>query len=309
MRETIGTWWKNEPSTARATFVAIVVLGAAMRCASLTQPMRYDEAVTYLYFVGRPWWTAISSYPFPNNHLMYTVLAKLTSSVAGGAPWAIRLPAFVAGVAIVPLTYAVGRALFTPAAAMIGSALAASSTTLILYATNARGYSLLVAGYLALLLIAARVRADGGTPRRWIAFALLSAAGLATVPVMLYPIGAAAVWLALTIGVEHPERARADLVPLAGALGAAAVLAAIAYVPIIHASGLAALTANKFVAASPWPQFFRELFPSLGSALVSWGEPFPLVLAPLLAGALIVGSVRSVRVSREGVSVITAALM
>ena len=309
MNAALRAWWRSETSTVRATLAAIVLLGVAVRCGSVTQPMRYDEAVTYLYFVGRPWWTAISAYQFPNNHLLYTVLAKITSGLGGGAPWAIRVPALIAGVAIIPLTYAVGRALFTPAAALIGSALVAASTTLTLYATNARGYSLLVAGYLVLLLLAARVRAEGGTPRRWIAFALVSAAGLATVPVMLYPIGAVAVWLVLVVSLEHPERARADVVPLVGAVGAAGVIAMLAYVPIIRANGLAALTANKFVAGSPWPQFFRELFPSLGGALVSWADPFPLVLAPLLLGALVVGSARSTRVSREGVSVITAALM
>jgi 4-amino-4-deoxy-L-arabinose transferase-like glycosyltransferase len=308
MTDAIRGWWRDESATARATVVAILVLGTAVRFASLTQPMRYDEAVTYLLFVGQTWGTAIRAYPSTNNHLLYTVLAKFTSAIGGGAPWAIRLPAFIAGVAVVPLTYAVGRVLFTPAAAMIGSALAAASTTLGLYATNARGYSFVVAGYLTLLLIAARVRAEGGTRRRWIAFALVSAAGLATIPLMLYPIGAVALWLVLAIAVERPAQVRAELAALVAAMGAVAVLGLLAYAPIISSNGLAALTANRFVARSPWPVFFRDLFPSLGDALAGWVDPFPLVFVPLLAATLIVGALRSVRVSREGVSVLTASL-
>jgi 4-amino-4-deoxy-L-arabinose transferase-like glycosyltransferase len=309
MTDAIRRWWRDESPTARATVVAILVLGAAVRFASLAQPMRYDEAVTYLLFVGQTWGTAIKAYPSTNNHLLYTLLAKITSAMGGGAPWAIRLPAFIAGVAVVPLTYAVGRALFTPAAALIGSALAAASTTLGLYSTNARGYSFIVAGYLVLLLIAARVRGEGGTPRRWIAFALVAAAGMATIPLMVYPIGAVVLWLAFALAVEHPSRARAELAALAAAMACSAVLAGLAYAPIITANGLAALTANRFVARSPWPVFFRELLPSLGDALASWVDPFPLVFVPLLAATLVVGAMRSVRVSREGVSVITAALI
>ena len=309
MTGAIRRWWRDESPTARATLVAIVVLGAAVRFASLTQPMRYDEAVTYLLFVGQTWGTAINAYPSANNHLLYTLLAKITSPIGGGAPWAIRLPAFIAGVAVVPLTYAVGRVLFTPAAAMIGSALAAASTTLVLYAANARGYSLIVAGYLVLLLIAARVRSEGGTRRRWIAFTVVSAAGMATVPLMLYPIGAVVVWLVLALAVEHPARVRSELVALGAAMSGTAVLAMIAYAPIINTNGLAALTANRFVAHSSWPVFFRDLLPSLSDALGSWVDPFPLVFVPLLAATLIVGAMRSVRVSREGVSVLSAALI
>src|SRR5260370_33630622 len=106
-------------ANARSALSAVAIvfgLGLVLGVALLTQPMRYDEAVTYLYFVGRSWHTAISSYPFPNNHVLYTALAKVCSDLTHVAPWAFRLPALLAGLAVVPLTYAVGCALYPPAA-------------------------------------------------------------------------------------------------------------------------------------------------------------------------------------------------
>jgi len=96
----------------------ITAVAVVCRLAALTQPMRYDEAITWAYFVGRPWATIVSSYPFPNNHVLFSLLAKVTSSLSPFQPWALRLPAFVAGVAIVPLTWAVGRRFATPAACL-----------------------------------------------------------------------------------------------------------------------------------------------------------------------------------------------
>ncbi|HEY5219704.1 MAG TPA: glycosyltransferase family 39 protein [Gemmatimonadaceae bacterium] len=303
----IRAWWRDEEPSTRFALLAIVAVGALARLAALGQPMRYDESVTYLYFVGRSWRTAVSAYQFPNNHLLYTVAAKLMALLGHGAPWSLRLPAFVAGVATIPLTYALGRALYTRGAALIGAALVAAAMPLILYSANARGYAWIIAAYLILMLIAARIRADGATPRRWAAFALVAAAGLATIPVMLYPLGAVALWFAFTQLVEHGTGARPMFAELAGALAAAGALALVAYLPIIHVNGLAALTANKFVTASPWPQFYAQLIPNIVLTFSTWAQPYPLLIASLLAGIAVVGIFSSVRGSNEGVSVVLAA--
>src|SRR5204863_5259896 len=124
---------------------------------------------------------------FPNNHVFYSLLAKTTSSLAAWQPWALRLPAAVAGIAIIPLTWAVGRRYADRETALLGAALAGASTPLILYSTNARGYSLVVVLFLCLLLYADRLR-DTPTIRGYGVFAMLSALGLYTIPVMFYPI-------------------------------------------------------------------------------------------------------------------------
>lgn len=307
MMRSLRARWEREPPEARLALLAIVLSGALVRCWAVGQPMRHDEAVSYLDFVGRSWWTAISSYPSPGNHLLYTVAAKLASAIGGAAPWALRLPALVAGIALIPLTYAVGRTLFTRGAALLGSGLVAAATPLILYSANARGYAFVVAAYLVLLLIGAHIRDDGPTPGRWAAFAAVAAAGLSTMPLMLYPLAAAALWLGLAVFVARTGRQWRTLCGLAVSLAAAAVLAAAAYTPIIAANGFAALAANRFVVPSAWPEFYARLVPSLGRAFSTWGRPYPVDVAVVLGAAAVIAALRSPRHSREGVSVLLAA--
>ena len=129
-----------------AALAVITALGVLCRLAALRQPMRYDEASAWADFIGRDWWTILSRYPTPNNHVFFSLIAKLTSALAPYGPWAIRLPALLPGIAIVPATWAVGRRLADRATALLGAALAAGSMPLVLYSANARGHSLVVLG-------------------------------------------------------------------------------------------------------------------------------------------------------------------
>ena len=139
------------PSLWTRPLIAIVVIGALLRAYYLRQPMRYDESVTYLYFASQSWTTVVSSYTYPNNHVFHSLLVKSFATVLGDDPWVLRLPAFIAGVAMIPATYAVGRRLFGSDAALIGAALVSASGALTFYSTNARGYTMIC---LASLLLA-----------------------------------------------------------------------------------------------------------------------------------------------------------
>ena len=273
----------------------ITAIAAVSRLAALAQPMRYDESVTWAYFVGKPWHVVVSSYQFPNNHVFFSLLAKVTSSLAPFQPWALRLPAFLAGVAIVPLTWAVGRRFASPRVGLLGAALTAVSTPLILYSTNARGYSLVVALFLVMLLLASDVLATGRI-RCWVALAVVGALGLYTVPVMLYPLGIVAVWLILG---ARGAQGDAALRLIGGAILSSAVAGAIAlglYLPIIRTAGLGALTGNRFVEPSTWREFFGAL-PAHGvDTLLTWTDPLPW------PAALVVGVVAMLGVRRKAPS-------
>ena len=67
---TVRTHW--------ATLATVCVLGFGLRAAYLAQPIRYDEAATYLAFASRPVWLAVADYSYPNNHIFHTLLVKLS---------------------------------------------------------------------------------------------------------------------------------------------------------------------------------------------------------------------------------------
>ena len=212
--------WRTETREHRIALAILLSLGVALRALYLAQPMRYDEAVTYMYFVRLPWAEALSTYTYPNNHLFHTALAKASVAVFGNYPWALRLPALLAGILVLPASYVVVRALYGARAAIIAAGLVGASGVLVLYSTNARGYSLTVLAFLVLVLLALRLRA-ASDHRQWIGFAVVAALGLWTIPIMLYPLGTVAGWYALAALAENR---REDLKRLAIALGVGARL-------------------------------------------------------------------------------------
>jgi hypothetical protein len=294
----------------RALLALCVIFAAALvvRVIALGEPMRYDESVTYVQFVRPAWQTTVSSYPYPNNHVFFSLLAKLTSAGAPFRPWAIRLPALLAGLATIPLTYAVGRALSTRLVGLLAAALVAASTPLVLFSANARGYSLVTALFLALLLLALRLRAKHSSVG-WVLFSLLAAIGFYTIPIMLYPYGVIGTWLVLDAYRHRRSSSTRVLGWFALASIAAGGLAAIAYLPIIRTAGVGALLGNKFVTPEPWSRFAAQLPRSALGVLLSWTDPLPFLLAPLLLGLAIVGVVRHRRAHRGTPSLTLATVL
>ena len=251
-----------------------MLIAVLARYRALFQPMRYDEAVAWAWYVGRSWGTIVSRYPQPNNHVLYSLLAKVTGAPANHAPWALRLPALIAGVAIVPLIWAVGRRYADKFSALLAAALCVGSTPLVLYSTNARGYTLVVAVFLAMLLVADDVRVRP-TTGRWASLVLLAALGLYAIPVMLYPMGVVLLWLALANGSFRTHAGERFLLWLAAVTVIILALAALLYIPILLHDGPRALIGNKFVSSSKWVVFQRELWRSAGPTIVSWTSPLP----------------------------------
>ena len=171
----------------------MVAGGAALRLVHLDQPVRYDEAVTFLEYVARPLGRALALYDLPNNHLFHTFLAHLSVSAFGDGPVALRLPAFAAGVMVPPAVYVAGRSVHGRDVGLVAAALAAASPALVLFSANARGYSLVVLAFLALVPPAATLRRRS-SPVAWLVFATVAALGAWAMPTMLYPAGAAAAW-------------------------------------------------------------------------------------------------------------------
>ena len=238
------------------SLVLVTLVAVLVRLEFLFQPMRYDESVTYAHYASRPWYIALTTYTAPNNHVLHSELVHLTTAVLGGSEWAVRLPAFVAGILLVPATYVAGRALHGKHAGLVAAALVAASSVLVEYSTNARGYTLLALCFVLLLALGTRLLRSSN-PAEWLAFAVLGAIGLFTVPVMLYAFGALATWLGLSFLIAGEGRLlRRRLLP---SVAAAALLAAIAYAPIVAASGPSSLVGNEFVqsltGASSWTRF------------------------------------------------------
>jgi hypothetical protein len=302
-------WWHGLRAAPRATrsFVAreepvyllvfgiTIVVAVGLRIAFLDVTLRYDEATTYNNFVSKPLYVGLAHYPLPNNHLLHTFLAKVSVTAFGSDAWAIRLPALLAGVALVPATFALARILYGRAAALLAAALVASSSTLVEYSTNARGYTL-VAMFAVVAFIAATRVLDNDSIGAWAVIAVAGALGLYGVPVMLYPLGGVLVWLLLSHLV-----ARAPVTPLLSRLAfcvvSIAVLTLLLYAPVFAASGIRSVTSNEYVEPQSWATFFDRVPDHLRDTFETWDRDLPLVLSVVLLIGLVGGLALTPRLS------------
>ncbi len=276
----------------------VVLIGTLMRLLYIHQPMRADEAGTYIDFLRRPLLAAISWYPYPNNHLFYTLLEWLAVRLFGNAPWVIRLVALSAGIALIPATYAVGRALYDASVGLLAAAFVAASEHLIEYSTNGRGYTLLTLETLALVWLANRLRQRRNT-RDSLLYALIGALGFYTIPIMVYPFGAITLWLGLSILAEQRGgqrlKALGDLILTVALAGGLTLLL---YLPVFLGSGVAAVTSNSTLTRIPFETFAANGFELLRITWSLWTRDIPLPLLWLLIGGAVVSIVAYPRLSR-----------
>ena len=174
------------PRDIERELLLILILAFFVRAYFLAQPMRYDEAFTYINFVGRSWWR-LFYYPVPNNHLLHTILVKLTTIVFGTSEFTVRLPAFACGVSNVALVYIIARKEFGKLSAIWASTLQALCPFVILFDCMARGYSLFTFILLVIIYLLQKWNYELTRGRiYWIS--VLFALGMYTIPTFVLPL-------------------------------------------------------------------------------------------------------------------------
>lgn len=261
-----------------AAVTLLTAVAALVRVPLLWRPMGADESATFLYYASHPLPIALTIYGSPNNHILHSALMHLSFRTFGGAEWALRLPAFLAGVAVVPLTYIASRAL-TRNGALIAAALSATAPVLIDYSTDARGYTMLCCCVLICTAAMAEITRSGKRSAI-VLFSISAALGFYTVPVMLYPFAMLVVW-----GLITPRRREAAIASVA-----AVALTIILYVPVIFVSGVSMLTSNPYVRAVP--RFLQNVLPYLATVRLHLFVGIPLVVQILIGVGVVIALAR-----------------
>lgn len=160
------------------------------------QPFTHDEAYSFNHYVGKSVWGIITyEAPYlPNNHILNTLLMKLSGAIFGPEEWALRLPN---GLALANyLFFSVLLAIRTlPKAAVFPAFIALAANPYLLdFFSLARGYglsiSLMVAGIYFLVI------AIGEDRRRpmWWSLSFLALAVLANFTVLSVYLAVAGIW-------------------------------------------------------------------------------------------------------------------
>ena len=160
----------DEPSNHAAIeiriLVAIVVLGAALRLATLDlQSYTHEEAVTASRVLHSGLGDTLSAIPdSESTPPLYYLLAWIWSVPFGVGEVALRSLSALIGIATIPVAFLAGRAICTARVGLVVAGIVATSPMLIWYSQDARAYALLV--LLTALSFLFTVRAlQGGSKR------------------------------------------------------------------------------------------------------------------------------------------------
>ncbi len=212
-------WWP---------LAAIALLAAVLRLSTLNlQSFWYDEAFTPVHVLHPSLWATLRSVVHTENTPpLWYVLAWADARVLGTGEVALRLPSALAGIATVPVAWAIGRELAGRSVAIVCALLVAVNPLFVWYSQEARAYALFV--LMAALAMLCFLRAEREPTRaRMGLFALTGALALLTHYFAVFLLIPMALWLLC----ERRTR-RAAL----GAVGALALIGA-ALLPLISAQG------------------------------------------------------------------------
>lgn len=216
----LPAWWP---------LAALTILAAVLRLPTLgQQSFWYDEAFTPVHVLHPSLWATLHSVVHTENTPpLWYLIAWVDSRVLGTGEIALRLPSALAGIATVPVAWAIGRELTGRRATAIAAAgFVAVNPLLVWYSQEARAYALFVL-LLAVAMLCFLRALDRPTPRRMAAFALSSSLALLSHYFALFLLIPMVIWLAW----DRPRR-RAAL-PAIGAL----LLVGLALTALISAQG------------------------------------------------------------------------
>jgi len=261
----------------RLTAAAVFAVALLVRLPAVLQSLWYDEMYTLLNYVLAPWGHIVAGDYSPNNHVLYSLLAKAMSLAVAANTFdltvAIRLPSLLAGsAAAVAIAWPLRRQL--PLLALAIALTAALNPWLVSLSGWARGYALL----LLLSAVATHLLPQQHRPFHW-AYAAAMVAALYTQPIALgIVIGHGACMLI--------ERRRLFVSWLISTAIAGAVVGML--YTVFLATGAREYWAGGGAPSVPYGQFLRELLPQvhLGQSAVHAAFLVPPLLILVAGGAL-----------------------
>lgn len=276
-------------SIARTTALQVlawIAIGAVLRIALASQSLWYDEISALLSFALEGPGVAFGSYAVPTNHVPMTLAVWLSVTLFGSVDeLVVRLPAILAGIATIPVAFALGAALRD---ARLGSALAlvaAFAPIAVLESAEARGYAFVILGATVAALGLARVARTGARG----GYALFSVG--CAFAAWAHPVAILLPFAAGLVGLARDRR-------LAVAALLAGVLAALLLSPLL---GDVLATRGDYArtdAAQP-SVFSREGYETVTGLALSWSRWF-LSPAPVLTALALVGAAASLRARDDG---------
>ena len=206
----------------------LTIIGMVLRGIRLQESLWYDEIAAMISSSLHGPGPAIGNYHALANHALHSALAAQSLQSLGDqdAELALRLPAFLAGLACIPAMFALGRAVNGNQMGLIAAGVIAFMPVAVLESAEARGYSMVM--LLAILATLAWLRIADGRRHAIPVYALLVSLGCwSHLAFACVPLGHA-VQAMIRATLHREDRAIASRWGLALVLGGVTTLALIA---------------------------------------------------------------------------------
>lgn len=234
-------------------FIASIYFGSVIA-------VSYDEAITYNFFTIKPFYYCMIFYPYPNNHVLHSLLTNVTEYFPFvSALFAIRIPAIVASMLTWLIGYSFLKKYYSSKLAIVVVGVASVCYMSIYYSFMSRGYAFMVLAFVVCMYAAFNIIHQGSKRKDWMFFVVSGVLGCYTIPSFLYPFAT----LNLLILVYNYRNIKHQVI----ANIVAGVLVLLLYAPIMIVDGVEALASNQFVQPisrldilQGIPSFYRAMF-------------------------------------------------
>jgi 4-amino-4-deoxy-L-arabinose transferase-like glycosyltransferase len=146
-----------------AGLALLSALALALRLPALGSCLWFDEVLTVVDFVRLPAGHIVTTFPSQNQHMLFTLLARVATATFGESAWSFRLPSVLFGVASLWPLYLLGRRLVGRTEALLACALVTVSYHHVWFSQNARGYM----GLLFFAILATWLWTEARARRTW----------------------------------------------------------------------------------------------------------------------------------------------
>jgi 4-amino-4-deoxy-L-arabinose transferase-like glycosyltransferase len=285
----------NKKSESLWWLWVVTAIGLLFRIIPIQTAISWDEAIIFFWVKEQSLSWIASYYENIGNHVLLTLLTALSYNLFGPDLWAIRIPALLAGVFLIPGVYFLAKEVTNERAARLATGIAAGLNFLILYSVNERGYGLQATLVIFMLLAWIRYwRRD----RQW-RYLLLSSGlltlALYTLPTTLFVVPAlalVALFLPPTfkeVGIFKKGWLTAFPILLSG------LLTFLLYLPIILNAGVGGTLQHKHVKVQL--TFVQSLGVLKNLSWELWNQShwgIPDTLSSIIGGFILLGLIRSI---------------
>lgn len=247
--------YSKQTSTNHKRFAALLILiGAGLRAWLLNEPVTIVESNMYVTYATQSFAGILTDFSLPSNHVLHTLLVKITAGTFGLSTLTMRLPAFFAGVLALPLFYMLTRSLFNRYIALMALAMVAACPPLIEVSALALGYSLSWCALLAALLVARHlVRENNPWSAGIMGFCL--ALGMWSVTTSVFGAVTAFLWVLFTLMGKYQRSLNERMTMLGLAVAVFMLATVLLYLPVVIQHGVDGLFFHASEGEKSWKTF------------------------------------------------------